>query len=209
MLYIWATNTLNISSRTFGKKVLRLNPTVVVSAKHYNQTMHLSLFSIWKCFMTTPIKSEGTRSHQPLKTGIIGAKPVHFAYILFGIYPYTLSYAFWGTPSPPLLRTYFMKDPFAEIGPILRKFGRFAEPFSECWVDFRKFLLLFGQVFFCHFTDNSGRFYNVFSCIFDILDHFLLIIFFEIFVLRHFEKLKNVRSLKSLLHEIASESRKF
>ena len=206
MLYIWATNTLNISLRTFGEKVLRLNPTVVVSAKHYNQTMHLSLFSIWKCFMTTPIKSEGTRSHQPLKTGIIGAKPVHFAYILFGIYPYTLSYAFWGTPSTAYV---FYEGPlcgnwadFAKIWPLCRTLFRMLGRFS-------KISAAFWSSFFCHFTDNSGRFYNVFSCIFDILDHFLLIIFFEIFVLRHFEKLKNVRSLKSLLHEIASESRKF
>ena len=119
-----------------------------------------------------------------------------YAFICFLRYPLYCVRILWRTP--------------------LRKLGRFCEnlaalpnPFQNAGSIFENFCCFLVKFFFCHFTDNSGRFYNVFSCIFDILDHFLLIIFFEIFVLRHFEKLKNVRSLKSLLHEIASESRKF
>ena len=124
-----------------------------------------------------------------LQNGIIGAKPVHFAYIFFEIDPYTLSYAFWGTSSPPLLRTYFMDDPFAEIGRFCENLGRLAEPFSECWVAFRKFLLLFGQVFFALLQTIPTAF-TMFSVVFSIFWPFFVNHFFRNICVVTFRKIK-------------------
>ena len=124
-----------------------------------------------------------------LQNGIIGAKPVHFAYIFFEIDPYTLSYAFWGTSSPPSTAYVFYGRPLCGNWSILRKFGPLSRTLFRMLGSFSKISAAFWSSFFALLQTIPTAF-TMFSVVFSIFWPFFVNHFFWNICVVTFRKIK-------------------